>query len=388
MQLRNPVFLLAFIAANAAAGDGGELRCESRDNSRQTCAANIGGATVELALQHSSAACVHGRSWGYTRDHVWVDQGCRADFVIVRAAYPTLEALQARADEELSCESRDNRRKTCRANVGGGRVEMTLKHSSAACEFGTGWGYERDHIWVDRGCRADFGIYRSYFAPPTVAGAAPQADEQVRCESHNSQRQRCAANVGGNTVDIAFQRSDAACEFGTGWGYGRDHIWVDRGCRADFGIYRQYRTTHRYVAAPVTGGDAQVLCESHGNRRKQCSANIGGGGTVEMTEQLSSSGCRFGESWGYGPDHVWVDRGCRARFGVRHTQSGGQPRLVSVCESDGGKKKECVVNVGGGRVELMRQFSDAACQFGLSWGYGHDRVWVAQGCRGEFGIYR
>jgi hypothetical protein len=35
---------------------------------------------VELLRQFSSASCVQGRSWGYDRSSVWVDNGCQARF--------------------------------------------------------------------------------------------------------------------------------------------------------------------------------------------------------------------------------------------------------------------------------------------------------------------
>jgi len=31
----------------------------------------------------AKADCVFNRTWGYDRDRIWVDRGCRADFEIV-----------------------------------------------------------------------------------------------------------------------------------------------------------------------------------------------------------------------------------------------------------------------------------------------------------------
>jgi hypothetical protein len=36
-----------------------------------------------------------------------------------------------------------------------------------------------------------------------------------------------------------------------------------------------------------------------------------------VIQQLSSSPCREGYTWGYAGNQIWVDRGCRARFGAR-----------------------------------------------------------------------
>jgi hypothetical protein len=36
-----------------------------------------------------------------------------------------------------------------------------------------------------------------------------------------------------------------------------------------------------------------------------------------LIEQLSSNSCREGSTWGYSGNQIWVDRGCRGRFGSR-----------------------------------------------------------------------
>lgn len=52
------------------------------------------------------------------------------------------------------------------------------------------------------------------------------------------------------------------------------------------------------------------------------------------------------------------------------------------CESNDGRTRECAF--GGGRVQLVRQLSKAACIEGRTWGYGRGGVWVSDGCRAEF----
>ncbi len=66
----------------AAAPEGARaLRCESRDAARQAC--RVEGTTrVQLVRQISNAECAEGRSWGWTANGVWVDRGCRAEFVV------------------------------------------------------------------------------------------------------------------------------------------------------------------------------------------------------------------------------------------------------------------------------------------------------------------
>lgn len=57
----------------------------------------------------------------------------------------------------------------------------------------------------------------------------------IRCESNDMKYRRC----GGNNIryaEIVRQFSSAPCQFNRTWGYSRSFIWVDRGCRANFGV--------------------------------------------------------------------------------------------------------------------------------------------------------
>jgi hypothetical protein len=53
------------------------------------------------------------------------------------------------------------------------------------------------------------------------------------------------------------------------------------------------------------------------------------------------------------------------------------------CESNDGRSHECSIN-SDGRLQLVRQLSGAPCIEGRTWGSGHGRIWVTEGCRGEF----
>jgi hypothetical protein len=59
-----------------------------------------------------------------------------------------------------------------------------------------------------------------------------------------------------------------------------------------------------------------VTCSSQNNRRATCAWN-NRYGRPYLIQQISSDSCREGTSWGYLGNQIWVDRGCRARFGVR-----------------------------------------------------------------------
>ena len=80
------------IAAAAIAGLAGTasadqtIRCESKGNRYTTCPISDHGY-VRLDRQLSSTSCIQGRSWDYDRRSIWVDDGCRADFVVETRAH-------------------------------------------------------------------------------------------------------------------------------------------------------------------------------------------------------------------------------------------------------------------------------------------------------------
>lgn len=57
------------------------VRCESNGKKQSYCRVDARRG-VELYRQRSKARCRYGSSWGYDRKGIWVDEGCRADFLI------------------------------------------------------------------------------------------------------------------------------------------------------------------------------------------------------------------------------------------------------------------------------------------------------------------
>ena len=58
-----------------------KIRCESHDHQYKMCRADTHGY-VNLVKQHSRSDCIQGRTWDYDRRGIWVDNNCKADFVI------------------------------------------------------------------------------------------------------------------------------------------------------------------------------------------------------------------------------------------------------------------------------------------------------------------
>jgi hypothetical protein len=64
------------------------------------------------------------------------------------------------------------------------------------------------------------------------------AREIITCESNDHERHICRVYT-GDRVRLVEQLSHASCA--GNWGYGRNFIWVRRGCRARFVVGTRYR---------------------------------------------------------------------------------------------------------------------------------------------------
>ncbi len=63
-------------------GGGGLVACESREYGYNLCPTGP-IRNAQLVRQISQAPCVQGQTWGVSRDGLWVDRGCEAEFRIV-----------------------------------------------------------------------------------------------------------------------------------------------------------------------------------------------------------------------------------------------------------------------------------------------------------------
>ena len=134
-------------------GGGSRVTCSSNDGRRNWC--DIGRARdAQIVRQISGSACIRDNTWGVDRRGLWVDKGCRAEFVIGgRPGGPP----QPPPAQVVTCSSNDGRRNWC--DVGGRRnIRFSRQISGSACIEGRTWGTDRRGIWVDGGCRAEFFV--------------------------------------------------------------------------------------------------------------------------------------------------------------------------------------------------------------------------------------
>ena len=135
------------------------------------------------------------------------------------------------------CESHDKRMQRCNVDTRYG-VSLMRRLSNAPCIQGQTWGWDAGGVWVDNGCRAEFTIGGGYGGPsyPTYPGGGYGQGRTVRCESNKSRYHRCNVPV-YQGVQLQHKLSDASCKQGSDWGWDRNGIWVDDGCRADFLVF-------------------------------------------------------------------------------------------------------------------------------------------------------
>ena len=96
----------------------------------------------------------------------------------------------AQAAQTVHCESRHHMYNRCQVDTGN-RVSIARQTSYTRCEYGQNWGYDRDSIWVDRGCGADFnvgsgGANKAVAIGAAVAGIAVLAALASRNDNHSA----------------------------------------------------------------------------------------------------------------------------------------------------------------------------------------------------------
>jgi hypothetical protein len=67
-----------------SASDEQRVKCESRDGRRNNCDVDLRGYRIADVKELSKADCDIGRNFGYDDRGIWVDDGCRAEFIFMR----------------------------------------------------------------------------------------------------------------------------------------------------------------------------------------------------------------------------------------------------------------------------------------------------------------
>ncbi|MGH8106228.1 MAG: DUF3011 domain-containing protein [Arenimonas sp.] len=208
---------------------------------------------------------------------------------------------------EVICSSINSQYAECAAPFRGTAI-ITQQISASACIEGQSWGQRPGYIWVNRGCRARFGIVR------TSSDNYPDNNRIVVCQSNRNRYRECATNIRGRVELVRRLNNSRACISGRSWGQRQGMVWVSRGCRAQFAAVN--RSGNRDGRDWYRDSNYSVTCSSVNNLMTRCDWDSRYG-NPRLVEQLSTQPCINGRNWGYDGRGIWVDQGCRARFSAQ-----------------------------------------------------------------------
>ena len=220
------LFTLSLSHSSFGQRGGQTITCSSNDGRRNFCAADTSRG-VRLSRQISGSACIQGETWGWDNRGLWVDRGCRAEFIVGGGGGGGNWGPGGGQGQVVTCSSNDGRRNWC--NSFGARPEsinLSRQISGSACIRGQTWGVDQRGLWVDRGCRAEFTIGGGNW------GGGRPPGQVVTCSSNNGKRNWC--DIPRGEVRLSRQISGSPCVEGQTWGTDNRGLWVDRGCRAEF----------------------------------------------------------------------------------------------------------------------------------------------------------
>lgn len=279
-------------------------RVIEREYSEQSRGRRIPDDQMEFYLDQINSG------WGFSRIQQDIATSLRGNSGWNNGNYPN-PGLTNNGNRIIRCESTDNRERIC--NTGWRGATLVRQLSKTQCIEGQNWGSRNGAIWVTNGCRAEFTEGRGGGSWGGGGGGNSNAGV-VRCESHDNRQRVCP--TGWRSSTLVRQLSKSQCVEGRTWGSSNGNVWVSDGCRAEF---TEGRGGHwGGGGGNWNGGNSNysVTCSSDNNRQRSCAWDRRQGRPV-LIEQISNTRCVEGRNWGMDGNSIWVNGGCRARFGAR-----------------------------------------------------------------------
>ncbi|BAQ60456.1 hypothetical protein GM3708_862 [Geminocystis sp. NIES-3708] len=175
--------------------------------------------------------------------------------------------------QRITCQSQNGRYRFCETNTRGG-VTFIRQISNAECRQGSTWGYDRNGIWVDQGCSAEFSVRDRGGNNNNI--------------NNNSGGDNTAAIIGGVLAVGAIAAVLAS------------------------GSNNKNNNSNNNNSFNDT-----ITCGSDRGNFTRCNTNISRRDRVFLKRQLSNSGCWENDTWGYDSNGIWVDAGCRGLFEIQ-----------------------------------------------------------------------
>ena len=250
------------------------------------------------------------------------------------------------------------------------RLARTL--SQEACREGHNWGVGTSFIWVNGGCRAEFAVTTTGYEQGQ--GNASANRNQLRACRSEADRRLAAYSYDQISVEADSRQGNVA--------YVRWWVGPMSGLCAVAANGRVLQFTNNPVGIGGGGATTRVVCESRYGR-DEC--RIPAGARIRLLRQIGQQPCRLNDTYGLGPEYIWVDKGCRGEFEVATAGGEGAGSGRVVCASSLNTRRQCAIPPGA-QARLVRQMSEVQCRTGQNWGVGPDYVWVTRGCSGEFEV--
>jgi hypothetical protein len=168
------------------------------------------------------------------------------------------------------------------------------------------------------GCSGSSNTDIAESSSSTLATGGSTVTQNVTCNSQLFRHNECEVDTqGGTIVDARITQDQSTppylCAQGNSHGFTPHSVWVDHGCSAVFEVSIQMPSQIR----------ERIQCASNHQGYTTCQTDVNQITSIQLVRQLSSAPCQLGNSFGYGQNYVWVDRGCRGDFEV--TGWGGGP---------------------------------------------------------------
>lgn len=221
----------------------------------------------------------------------------------------------------------------------------------------------------------------------------------LECKSENFRRTLCSIGSPIERIRLLEKKSDASCVNGSSYGFSGESIWVDKGCAAVFevrfntrsGANRSFRST---ASSRNNRRSVRFACKSDNHQLGICYV---AGSIVDLSllKKKSRAACTKNDSFGFQKDALWVKDGCEAEFEVTYRPdartgwefTNNAPQTQSLtCKSDQFRRATCTAGGVISDLRLKKTRSRADCKANSSYGFEFDKIWVKDGCEGDFEV--
>jgi hypothetical protein len=188
-----------------------------------------------------------------------------------------------------------------------GRRLPTDQRDFYLAQINSGWTFSRIKADMAQSLRGSGGGNPGYPGGGWNSGNPGSGGGQTfRCESVKERYNECRVDSRKRVV-LNRTLSKADCVEGRSWGQRDGVVWVNWGCRGEFTV----------TGNSWGGGNSgySVTCSSTHDSYRTCAWNSRYG-RPRLIETLSKTQCVEGRTWGYRGNNIWVDGGCRGRFGA------------------------------------------------------------------------